>query len=185
MLRNCNCGPSKFDFRNSATLCSLLPIPLLSGTFSSAQEGFKNQQKNIFRTVCFSGNQKLALKEQLHKILPLIFSWTPTRFHGQKYAENCGNEALKLRTWSCRHQKKLRLRNCGVAVAEQHCLKSCGIAIAEVFPSSCGIAITDSKKVARARLSINVHRPIGPYVHMDMDIFHMDMWTYGHLDIWI
>jgi hypothetical protein len=42
--------------------------------------------------------------------------------------------------------KKLRLRNCGVAVAEQHFLKSCGIAIAEVLRSSCGIAIADSKK---------------------------------------
>jgi hypothetical protein len=38
------------------------------------------------------------------------------------------------------------LRNYGVAVAEQHFLKSCGIAIAEVLPSSCGIAMADSKK---------------------------------------
>jgi hypothetical protein len=44
-LRNYDGGPSKFDFYNSATLCSLLPIPLLSGTFSSAQDGFKNQPK--------------------------------------------------------------------------------------------------------------------------------------------
>jgi hypothetical protein len=29
----------------------------------------------------------------------------------------------KLRTWSCGHKKKLRLRNCGVAVAEQHFFK--------------------------------------------------------------
>jgi hypothetical protein len=42
--------------------------------------------------------------------------------------------------------------NCGVAVAEQHFFKSCGIAIAEVLPSNCGIAIADSKKVARAHL---------------------------------
>ncbi len=47
---------------------------------------------------------------------------------------------------SCGHQKKLRLRNCGVAVAEQHSLKSCGIAIAEVLPASCGIVLADSKK---------------------------------------
>jgi hypothetical protein len=44
---------------------------------------------------------------------------------------------------SCGLQKKLRLRNCGVAVAERHFLKSCGIAIAEALPSSCGIAIAD------------------------------------------
>jgi hypothetical protein len=44
---------------------------------------------------------------------------------------------------SCGLRKKLRLRNCGVAVAEQHFLKKCGIAIAEVLPSSCGIAVAD------------------------------------------
>jgi hypothetical protein len=43
-------------------------------------------------------------------------------------------------------QKKLRLRNCGVEVAENISLKSCRIAIAEVLPSSSGIAIADSKK---------------------------------------
>jgi hypothetical protein len=44
-LQNCDCRPSKFDFRNSATLSSLLPIPLLSSPFSSAQDGLKNQPK--------------------------------------------------------------------------------------------------------------------------------------------
>jgi hypothetical protein len=53
---------------------------------------------------------------------------------------------------SCGLRKKLRFRNCGVAVAEQHFFKSCGIAIAEVLLSSCGIAVADSKKVARAHL---------------------------------
>jgi hypothetical protein len=37
--------------------------------------------------------------------------------------------------------------NCGIAVAEQDFFKSCEIAIAEVLPSSCGIAIADSKKI--------------------------------------
>ncbi len=54
---------------------------------------------------------------------------------------------------SCGLQKKLRLRNCRVAVVGQHFFKkSCGIAITEVLPSSCGIAIADSKIVARAHL---------------------------------
>jgi hypothetical protein len=44
-LQNCDCGPSKFDFRNSATINSLLPIPLLFSPFSSAQDGFKNQPR--------------------------------------------------------------------------------------------------------------------------------------------
>jgi hypothetical protein len=58
-----SCGTSKFDFRNSATLCSLLPVPLLSSPFSTAQDGFKINPK-FFKTVCFYGNQKLALKGQ-------------------------------------------------------------------------------------------------------------------------
>ncbi len=41
----CNCGPSKFDFRNSITLRSLLLVLLLSSPFSSDQDGFKNQPK--------------------------------------------------------------------------------------------------------------------------------------------
>jgi hypothetical protein len=65
-------------------------------------------------------------------------------FHGQKYAENCGSEGLKLQT--SKNIAIAELRSCGVAVAEQHFLKSCGIAIAEVLPSNCGIAIADSKK---------------------------------------
>ncbi len=42
--------------------------------------------------------------------------------------------------------------DCGVAAAEQHFFKKCEIVIAEVLPASCGIAIADSKKVARAHL---------------------------------
>jgi hypothetical protein len=44
---------------------------------------------------------------------------------------------------SCGPQKN---SDCGIAVAEHHFFKRCGIAIAEVLPSSCGIAIADSKK---------------------------------------
>jgi hypothetical protein len=43
--------------------------------------------------------------------------------------------------------------DCGIAVAEEHFFKSCGIAIAEVLPSSCGIAIADSKKKLRVPTS--------------------------------
>jgi hypothetical protein len=55
-------------------------------------------------------------------------------------------EIVEVKPSSCGLQKKLRLRNCGDAVAEQHSFKSCRIAIAEVLPLSCGIAISDSKK---------------------------------------
>jgi hypothetical protein len=70
------------------------------------------------------------------------------RFNGQKYAERCGSEALKLRTV----EKKC---DCGIAQLQLRSnisLKSCGIAIAEVLPSNCRIAIADSKKVACAHL---------------------------------
>jgi hypothetical protein len=62
-------------------------------------------------------------------------------------------EIAEVKLSSCGLQKKLRLRNCGVVVAEQHSFKSCGIAIAEVLPSSCGIAIADSKKKLRVPTS--------------------------------
>ncbi len=50
LLTKKSCGTAvgdlqKFDFRNSATFSSLLPVPLLSSPFSSAQDGFKNQPK--------------------------------------------------------------------------------------------------------------------------------------------
>ncbi len=52
----------------------------------------------------------------------------------------------EVKSSSCGLQKKLQLRNCEVAVAEQHFFKSCGLAIAEVLSSGYGIAIADSKK---------------------------------------
>jgi hypothetical protein len=66
--------------------------------------------------------------------------------------------------------KKLQLRTCGVAVAEQHFLKSCGIAIAEVLPSSCGIAVADSKKsCACPPLLYSGDRPSEPYTKTEVD----------------
>ncbi len=42
-----SCETTIADLQNltSATFCSLLPVPLLSGPFSSAQNGFKNKPK--------------------------------------------------------------------------------------------------------------------------------------------
>jgi hypothetical protein len=58
------------------------------------------------------------------------------------------------------------LRNCGVAVAEQHFLKSCETAIEDVRPSSFGIAIAESKKVAHAHLWLLVifKFPVAPHI---------------------
>jgi hypothetical protein len=80
--------------------------------------------QKYFRTICFSGNQKLALKGQLHKFFTSdsLFHES-TGFHGQKYAENCGSEALKLRTSEKIVIAELWLRS-------NISLKSCGISIA-------------------------------------------------------
>jgi hypothetical protein len=57
------------------------------------------------------------------------------------------SEIAEMKLLSCGHEvatsEKLRLRNCGDAVAEQHSFKSCGIAIAEVLTSSYGTAIAE------------------------------------------
>ncbi len=60
-LWNCDCRLSKFDFCNSATLRSLLPVPLLSSRFSAAQGSFKNQLK-IFLDCLFLCKPKTCLK---------------------------------------------------------------------------------------------------------------------------
>jgi hypothetical protein len=49
---------------------------------------------------------------------------------------------------------------CGIAVAEQHFLKSCGIAIVEVLPSTCGIAIADSKTKLLVPTSVGINSGI-------------------------
>jgi hypothetical protein len=59
-----NCGPSKFDFRNSATLSSFLPVRLLSSPFSSAQDSFKHHQK-YFKNCLFLWKSKTLLKGTL------------------------------------------------------------------------------------------------------------------------
>ncbi len=68
--------------------------------------------------------------------------------------ESCGQPASGS---CCGLQKKLRLRNCGVAVAEQHFFKSCEIAIAELRLRNCFLQIEElrlrtQKKVVHAHL---------------------------------
>jgi hypothetical protein len=99
-------------------------------------------------TVAFTCKQRL----KSHATVPLKSSQEQKTPRGKKiYNFNLLNaknqpKIAEVKLPSCGLQEKLRFRNCGVAVAEQHSLKSCGIAIAEVLPSSCGVAIADSKK---------------------------------------
>ncbi len=76
----------------------------------------------------------------------------------QKIAEvklsRCGHEVADFRqNCDCRIVELLLQSNIS--------LKNCRIAIAEVLPSSCGIAIADSKKVARTRCPLQIsHTPL-------------------------
>ncbi len=97
----------------SAILHRLLLIPLLSSPFSSAQDSFKNQPKIFLRLSVSLKNKKGQLRDIF---ISNFFFHEWTGFHGQKYDENCGSEAFKLRSQS------------------NISLKSCGIPIVEVFP---------------------------------------------------
>jgi hypothetical protein len=112
-LQNCDCGLSKFDFRNSTTLRSLLPIQLLSGTFSSAQGGFKNQPK-IFLELSISMEPKnLPERDSCTRYLPPICLHEPRL---ESMAKNMPNIA----------EMKLSSRRLEVADIRKNCY--CGIA---------------------------------------------------------
>ncbi len=102
--------------QHSAFSCQFhyFPVP-----FPQLRMVLKINQK-YFRTVCFSGNKKFALKGQMHEIFyfPFFFSW----INQISWPKIC----RKLRKWSSRDadfRKKLRLRNCRVVVAELHSFK--------------------------------------------------------------
>ncbi len=126
---------------------SLLPIPLRSSPFSSAQDGFKNKPK-LFSELFVPLETKLTLKGQLHEIFYLRF------FCSNSMAKNMPKIAeVKLSSCGFKVADLKKNCDCGVAVAEQHFFKSCGIAIAEVLPSSCGIAVADSKKSSNIEMT--------------------------------
>jgi hypothetical protein len=75
-------------------------------------------------------------KGQWHEIFYLqFFSHELIGFHGQKYAENCGSEALKFRTSTNFVIAELRCRSCGATflqkVAELR-LQKCFLQVAEL-----------------------------------------------------
>jgi hypothetical protein len=74
-LRNCDCGPSKFDFFNSATLCSLRPLQLLSCPFSSAQDVFKNQPKNFYNILSMETKHVPYWDSSTRFLTSNFFSW--------------------------------------------------------------------------------------------------------------
>ncbi len=82
---------------------------------------------------------------QLHEIFDIQFFLFMNKSDSmaKNMLSSCGFKVVDFK-------KKLRLRNCGVAVGEQHFFKSCIIAIAEVLPSSCGL-----KKKLRVSISVS------------------------------
>ncbi len=91
-----------------------------------------------FYNCLFLWKPKTCLKGTVARdILPRIFlSWIDRIPRPKIY--------LKLRTWSCVHQKKLRLRSCGLVVAEQHFFKKlrncdCGSAFFKLRNCDCGL----------------------------------------------
>jgi hypothetical protein len=72
-LRNCDCGPSKFDFRNSATLSSFLPDPLLSIPFPQLRMVLKITT-NIFRVSVSLETENLPYRDR-STIFFTFFSW--------------------------------------------------------------------------------------------------------------
>jgi hypothetical protein len=72
--------------------------------------------------------------------------------HVQKYAENCGSEGLKLRTWHCRLRK-----NCDCGIAELQLRSNISLKVAELRLRKCFLQVVElrlrtPKKVARAHL---------------------------------
>jgi hypothetical protein len=65
-------GLSKFDFRNSATLRSLLQIPLFD-TFSSAQDGCKNQPKIFLELSVSLETKNLPYRDSCKRFFPSNF----------------------------------------------------------------------------------------------------------------
>jgi hypothetical protein len=72
----------KFDFRNSVTFRSLLPVRLLSRPFSSAQDGFKNQPKIFLEMSVFLETKNLLKGTETQDFLPPTFFHEFTGFHG-------------------------------------------------------------------------------------------------------
>jgi hypothetical protein len=103
--------------------------------------------KNIF-----PWKQKSCLKGTVARdfLLPIFFHES-TGFHDQKYAENCGSEALKLRT-----SEKIAIAELWSNISLKN--NDCG----SVY-SSCGVAIADSKKSCASPPLVN--RYIGALGH--------------------
>ncbi len=161
-MRNCDFRTLKFDFRNFTTLRGLLPVPLLSSPFSSAQDGFKNQPKIFLElsVTLFLWKPNTCLKGTIARdFLPPIFFMNRPDFT----AKNMPKKA-EVKLSSCKLDVEDFRKNCDCRIAElllrnNISLKS-GIAMAEVLPSSCRIAVADSKKSCACPPLILTHRQV-------------------------
>ncbi len=131
---------SKFDFRNSANLHSLLPVPLLSSPFSSAQDGFKNQPK-IFVELSVLWKPKTCPKGTVARdFLPLIYVFMN---RPDSMAKNMPNIA-EVKLSSCGLEVADFRKNCDCGIAELQLrsnisLKRCGSASFKLWNYNCGL----------------------------------------------
>ncbi len=88
-----------------------------------------------FFTYVFSMNQPDSTAKNMPKIAKVKLS-------------SCGLEVADLKLRTSEKIAIVEMQSCGCGAT----LKCCEIAIAEGLPSSCGIAIADSKKVVRVHL---------------------------------
>ncbi len=124
-MRNCDCGPLKFDFRNSATFPSLLPVRCFQGPFPHLRMVLKINQKYISNPL-FLWTPKTCLKGTVARdfLPPDFFLHESTGSYSQKYAKIA----------------ELKLPSCGLEVADFR-----KILIAEL--RSCGCGATFLKKL--------------------------------------
>jgi hypothetical protein len=109
----------------------LVPFPQLRIVLKINQGYFKN--------CLFLLKTKLALKGELHEIFTSSFF-----MNGPNSTAKNMTKIAEVKLSSCGLQKKLRVME--LQLQSNISSKRYGIAIAEVLPSSCGIAIADSKK---------------------------------------
>jgi hypothetical protein len=148
-LLNCDCGPTKFDYRNSATLCSLLPIPLLSGTFSSAQDGFKNQPTIFLELSVSLETQNLPYRDSCTRFYTSDFFFMNPR--PDSTAKNMPI-SVELKFSDCGLEVADIRKNCDCGIAEQHSLKVAVLRLRKCLLQVAELRLRTFKKVARTHI---------------------------------
>ncbi len=112
-LRNCDCRPSKFDFRNFPQSSARVPVPLLSSPFSSAQDGLKINQKYLYNCL-FLWKPKTCLKGTVAR------GFWPPNFFFMSRPDSTAKNTLKI--------AEMKISSGGLKVADFRKNGDCGSA---------------------------------------------------------